>query len=104
MKPACMRMLNAAMATKMTNRVCVNLFRLDLPVDWRRRCRVSTLACIDRIRHLAGMLGHYFTAAIDIVLYLGTALGHRMLALLHVVAELLFACVDIRVNLRRRFS
>ena len=50
------------------------------------------------------MLGPDFAAVIDIVLYLGTALGHRLLALLHVVAELLFACVDIVVNLRRRFS
>ena len=49
------------------------------------------------------MLGNYFAAAIDVVLYLGTTRGHGLLAPLHVVTELLFAGIDVGVDLRSCF-
>src|SRR5271156_2301791 len=105
-KPACMRMLIAAIAMKTTNRSCddLSISTSDLSVGRRRRRSVGVLPCIDSRCHLARVFGNYFAAPVDVVLYLGTPLRDSLLATLDIVTELVLAGVDVGVDLCRRFS
>jgi hypothetical protein len=72
---------------------------LQLPVNRRSGCRVCVFTRIHCCRNLFGMLGHHFTPLLNVGLHLGTATLHRLLAFDYVFAELIFAGIDIGVDL-----